>query len=395
MCPVSGPIECGELAGFSVADAAWGHGFEVEKLGVEVGVEVCALDDAGVFVWDDDFGGYVEPGAGLDFEILGNKGWRGFVTWGVDALGAWAGDDGAGVVFCKDGDMEFVAAEGACGAVDGLDDEGVSIPVGFADVQGGLERLFGDLGAAVGGGGEFQVQVACHAKSDKKVFLAQPGEEFVASDAGFEVGEEEGAVAAHEFGVVGHDVEICADMGSEGDFIDEEEVAVADGGAAFAGDFVSFGDIDDVDEDVHQFGRECGGEVIATAFDEDELEGGEAAVELGHGGVIHAGVVPDGGVRAAAGFDAHDALGGEGVLTDEEFGVFACVDIIGDDSHIEFSTEPLAEAENEHGFTGSDGTSYSETQGFHEIKSRSLASSWRMEAKSRMGSKNPISSLGM
>ena len=170
---------------------------------------------------------------------------------------------------------------------------------------------------------------------------------------------------------------------------------MADGGAAFAGDFVSFGDIDDVDENIHQFGRECGGEVIATAFDEDELEVGEAAVELGHGGVVHAGVVADGGVRAAAGFDAHDAVGGEGVLTDEEFGVLACVDVVGDDSHIEFSSEPLAEAENEHGFTGSDGTSYSETQGFHEIKSRSLASSWRMEAKSRMGSKNPISSLGM
>ncbi len=107
MCPVSGPIECGELVGFSVADAAWGHGFEVEKLGVEVG----ALDDAGVFVWDDDFRGYVEPGAGLDFEMLSDKGWRGFVTWGVDALGAWAGDDGTGVAFCKDGDMEFVAAE--------------------------------------------------------------------------------------------------------------------------------------------------------------------------------------------------------------------------------------------------------------------------------------------
>jgi hypothetical protein len=26
-------------------------------------------------------------------------------------LGAWAGDDGTGVAFCKDGDMEFVAAE--------------------------------------------------------------------------------------------------------------------------------------------------------------------------------------------------------------------------------------------------------------------------------------------
>ena len=178
MCPVSGPIECGELVGFSVADATRREGFEIEKFRTGVGVEVGVLGEARVFMRDQDFRGYVEPGAGLDFEMLGNKGWRGFVAWGVDALGAWAGDDGAGVAFCKDGDMEFVAAEGACGAVDGLDDEGVSIPVGFADVQGGLERLFGDLGAAVRSGGEFQVQVACHAKSDKKVFLAQPGEEF-------------------------------------------------------------------------------------------------------------------------------------------------------------------------------------------------------------------------
>jgi hypothetical protein len=31
-------------------------------------------------------------------------------------------------------------------------------------------------------------------------------------------------------------------------------------------------------------------------------------------------------------------------LTDEEFRVFACVDVVGDDSHIKFPTEPLAEA---------------------------------------------------
>ena len=75
MCPVSGPIECGELVGFTIPDATRGEGFEIEKLGTGVGVEVGVLGEARVFMRDQDFGGYVEPGAGLDFEILGNKGW--------------------------------------------------------------------------------------------------------------------------------------------------------------------------------------------------------------------------------------------------------------------------------------------------------------------------------
>ena len=80
--------------------------------------------------------------------------------------------------------------------------------------------------------------------------------------------------AALDFGVAVHHAEVGADEWSEVDFVDDEQIAETDRGAAFAGDFVSLGDVDHVDEGVDELGRKCRGEIIAAALDEDE-----AAVE--------------------------------------------------------------------------------------------------------------------
>ena len=116
---------------------------------------------------------------------------------------------------------------------------------------------------------------------------------------------------------------------------------MADCGPAFAGDFITLGDIDDVDEGVHEFGGEGGGEIVSTAFNQDQFGVGVTAFEFGDGGEIHAGVVSDGGVGAAARFNTEDAIRGEGVIAGEELGVFAGVDVVGDDGERDFMAQPL------------------------------------------------------
>ena len=86
-------------------------------------------------------------------------------------------------------------------------------------------------------------------------------------------------------------------------------------GPALARDLLAAGDVDDVDGEVGELGAEGGGEVVAAGFDQQQLEAGEAAGHLAHGGQVDRGVLADRGVRAAAGLDAQDALGSSAPAT--------------------------------------------------------------------------------
>ncbi len=114
-----------------------------------------------------------------------------------------------------------------------------------------------------------------------------------------------------------------------------------------------------------------------------------ALLERGDGGEVHAGVVADGGVRAAAGLDADDAVRGEGFVADEKLGVLAGIDVIGNHRHGQGIAQPLAEPQDQHRLSGADGAADAETQRAHEMKSLSYAVSWRMLAISRSGLKQP------
>lgn len=182
--------------------------------------------------------------------------------------------------------------------------------------------------------------------------------------AGFAVAEDDGAVAAHFFAVAFHDLEAGADDLGEVDFVDDEEVGLGDTRAAFAGDFVAAGDVDDVDGEVGEFAGVVGGEVVAAGFDEEEFEAVvEANHELFEGVDVDGDVFANGGVGAAAGFDAEDAVGGEGFVADEEFGVLAGEDVVGDDGDVGAVAVGAAEGEEEGGFAGSDGAADADGEG--------------------------------
>jgi hypothetical protein len=70
-------------------------------------------------------------------------------------------------------------------------------------------------------------------------------------------------------------------------------------------------------------------------------------------------------VRTAAGLDAEDAVGGKGFVADEELGILAGVDVIGDDGQGAGVAKPLAKAEDEHGLAGADGAADAETKRRH------------------------------
>lgn len=171
---------------------------------------------------------------------------------------------------------------------------------------------------------------------------SDPGEQGILAFFRAQVCEQKGAFAAHDFGIAGHDLQVRADVGREVGFVNKQQIAVADGRPALAWDFVALGDVDDIDEGVDEFRGKGGGEVVAAAFDQNELGVGMAVLEIGDGGEVHAGVIADGGVWAAACFDAQNAVRREGFVAGEEFGVLAGVDVVGHDGEGKFVPEPLA-----------------------------------------------------
>src|SRR5690606_9753537 len=108
-----------------------------------------------------------------------------------------------------------------------------------------------------------------------------------------------------------HHLKRGADIGRKVDLVDDEQIRARDARAALGRNLVTGGDIDDIDGDVGELRRKRRGEIVAAGFDQDEIKIWKFLPHLGDRGEIDRGVFANGGVRAAAGLDAGDALGGE------------------------------------------------------------------------------------
>ena len=193
--------------------------------------------------------------------------------------------------------------------------------------------------------------------------MFEPCEKIVFAFFGAQIGEEKWSSAALDFGIGGHHFQISTHIGREVGFVDQQQVAGADGWATFAWDFIALGDIDDVDVGVDEFGRKGRREIVAATFDEDELQIGVSIFEIDNGGHVHAGVVADRRVRTASCLDAAHSIGGQDILAQEKFGIFAGVDVIGDDGERDVILEPLAQAQHAHGFSGTYRATNAEAEG--------------------------------
>jgi len=114
------------------------------------------------------------------------------------------------------------------------------------------------------------------------------------------------------------------------DLVDDQQVGFGDAGAAFAGDLVAGGHVDHVQGEVAQFRAESGGEVVAAGFHQHQFQARVTALQVVDGGQVHGSILADGGMRAAAGFHAQDAVCGQGFVAQQEVGVFPGVDVVGD-----------------------------------------------------------------
>ena len=86
---------------------------------------------------------------------------------------------------------------------------------------------------------------------------------------------------------------------------------------------------------------------------------GERLRELTDRGEVHRCVFANGGVRAAAGFYAANAIGRERLAADQELGVFARVDIVGHDGDLKRVAKTFAERVDQSGFARADGATHS------------------------------------
>ena len=215
-----------------------------------------------------------------------------------------------------------------------------------------------------------------------------------------EIAEQRRPVTAHFFCVALHHAQVRADVRGKVGLVDDHKVAEPDRRAAFARNFVAAGNVDDVDERVHQFRREGRRQVVAATLDEDHLKAVVAFLHLRDGLVVHRRVIADRRVRTAAGLDADDSLRAERTVLHEKLLVLERVNIVRDHGKAVVVAERLAEPQGEHGFAGADRPTqpnpHRPIKSFvaaHEIKSRLKAVSCRELLMSSAGHSQPISSM--
>ncbi len=189
------------------------------------------------------------------------------------------------------------------------------------------------------------------------------GDDGVDAVSCLDVREHERTISAHTPGIAVHHLEAGSDQRRKIDLVDHQQVAAGDARTALAGNLVASGNIDHVDRDVSKFGAEGCGKIVAAGLDQQQIQPREPAGKLGTTGKIDAGILPDGGVRAAAGLDAHDALGSQRAGAREELRILARVNVIGDRSDLEAIAEGPAKSVHQRGLAGTDRATDADAQG--------------------------------
>src|SRR5262249_3711848 len=155
-----------------------------------------------------------------------------------------------------------------------------------------------------------------------------------------------------------HHLERCSYVRRQVDLVDDQQVRSCNTWATLPWNLVTAGDINHIDRNVYQLGTERSGQVIATALHEDQLEAGVTALQIGDRLQVHRRILADGGVRTAARLDTAHAAGGQGALTNQEFGVFFSVNIVGHHGHVDGRPQAPAQRVDQRGFPASHRTSH-------------------------------------
>lgn len=123
--------------------------------------------------------------------------------------------------------------------------------------------------------------------------------------------EAHGSVSAPLRRVVSHHLQVGAHSPGQVGLVDDQQIGAGDSRAALAGHLVAARDVDNEGLVVDESAAEGGGEVVAAAFDEHQVQGRKGAFQVFDGFDVGGDVVPYGGVRTAAGLDGAHPLGGD------------------------------------------------------------------------------------
>lgn len=189
-----------------------------------------------------------------------------------------------------------------------------------------------------------------------------PGDDGVEIVFALEVAKQEWPRSPLGLRVSLHHAEVGPDEWGEVDLVNDEEIAGANRGSTFSWDFVSFGDIDDVNERIDQLWGKGGGEIVAAAFDEQQLETGEFRLQCTTGLLVHRRVVADRGVRTSAGFDSSDPFGRQCRVPNEELSILRAIDVIGHYGHRVTLAQALTELEAKHRLARADWAADADTR---------------------------------
>src|SRR5262245_40092278 len=107
--------------------------------------------------------------------------------------------------------------------------------------------------------------------------------DFADTLAAQEIGEDERPCAAGQFGVSLVHGEIDADIRGEVSLVDDQQIGAGDGGPALPGDLFALADTDRIKGEISKIGGEGRGKIVATRFDEHDIEFRMTAAELGDG----------------------------------------------------------------------------------------------------------------
>src|SRR5262245_17430010 len=195
-------------------------------------------------------------------------------------------------------------------------------------------------------------------------FAPDPGDDPVQPFTRLQVREHERLPAAHEARVALHDAEVGADVRRQIDLVDHQQVRARDARTTLARNLVAARDVDDVDRRVRQFRAEAGREIVAAALDEHQLQLRKPAIQLIQRLETDRRVLANRRVRASAGLDADDAIGGERLAAGEELHVLLREDVVGHDRELIVVAHGLAQTVEQGGLAGSYGAADADTNGF-------------------------------
>ena len=168
------------------------------------------------------------------------------------------------------------------------------------------------------------------------------------------LGEKNWAVSPHPLCISLHDAEVCANCGSEVGLVDHKKIGLGEAGAAFSGNFIAAGHVDNLDGKIGQLAAETGSEIVAARFEQKDI-GFELAMQFFQREQVCRDVFTNGRMRATTGLDRADPLGGQGFMTNEKFAVFLCKNVVSDGRHVVLVAQVPAQLEHQRGFAAPDG----------------------------------------